>query len=260
MRRLWVGVLWLAWPASAGAQSVAPQPPASSLIVQGKRALAVKEFGRAKKLFAAYVRGHPADVQGQLGLADAELGLHEYEVAELGYRRVVAAEPLLWAAHKNLVIVEAALGRWEEFDRERELLRAARERGAAGISRQESDVIDVLMVPGRHGSQAQRWIVRDYFVPLGRARTRYNFERFSAEGKVLAYVSLESADALPDELKGGDVVVGATPKAASDANGFALDWYDGKSHGTIAKYAKEPGYEVVRRDFLRWARRSTQPL
>lgn len=243
MRRL----SWLVWTmvGVGGAQSAAP---AASLIVQGKRALAMKQFAQAKKLFAAYLREHPADTQGKLGMGDAELGLHEYEAAELEYRKVTAAEPLLWAAHKNLVIVEAALGRWEEFDGERAVLRAARERGAAGISAHESDVIDVVMVGG------QRWIVRDYFEPLGRAQARYNFERFSADGKVLAYVSLEAANALPVELKGGDVVVGAAAKKTPELEGFALDWYDGKSHGTVATYVTEPKYEVVRAAFLKWAR------
>ena len=232
---------------SAGAQTVAPAPPAQTPLVEGKRALSMKEFTRAKGIFAEYVRKHPKDVQGKLWLADAELGLHEYEAAESGYRQIVSVQPLLWAAHKNLVIVEAALGRWEDFDGERTVLRAARERGAAGIDAHESDVIDVINVAG------QRWIVRDYFEPMGRSRSRYNFERFSANGRVLAYVSLESADAFRDQTIGGNVVVGA-PSQNADPDGFALDWYNGKSHGTIAKYAAEPKYEKVRADFLRWMR------
>jgi tetratricopeptide (TPR) repeat protein len=230
----------------AGASAQTP-PPAQTPLVEGKRALASKDFAHAKTVFTAYLQTHPADIQGQLGLADAELGLHEYETAEAGYRKVVAAQPLLWAAHKNLIIDEAALGRWEDFDGERKVLRAARERHAAGIDTHESDVIDVITVRG------ERWIVRDYFEPLGRARSRYNFERFSPEGRVVAYVSLESADAFRDQLKSGDVVVGIAPKGA-DPDGFALDWYNGKSHGAIAKYATEPKYEKVRADFLKWAR------
>jgi hypothetical protein len=230
--------------ASVHAQTL---PPAQTPLVAGKRALAAKDFAGAKSIFTAYLNEHAGDVQGELGLADAELGLHEYEIAEAGYRKVIAAQPLLWAAHKNLVIVEAALGRWEDFDGERAVLRAARERHAAGIDPHESDVIDIITVHG------QRWIVRDYFEPLGRARSRYNFERFSPEGRVVEYISLESADAFRDELKGGDVVVGPTSGNA-DLDGFALNRYNGKSHGTIAKYAAEPKYEKVRADFLKWTR------
>jgi len=245
MRWIWMSVACLML--SAGAQRVAPPHAAQTPLVEGKRALSMKEFVRAKVIFAEYVRKHPDDIQGKLGLADAELGLHEYEAAEGSYRQIVAAQPLLWAAHKNLVIVEDALGRWEDFDGERTVLRAARERGAAGIDAHESDVIDVINVAG------QRWIVRDYFEPMGRSRSRYNFERFSADGRVLVYVSLESADAFRTQTVGGNVVVGA-PSQTVDRDGFALDWYNGKSHGMIAKYAAEPKYEKVRADFLRWLR------
>jgi hypothetical protein len=243
----WIWMIVAGVMLTAGAQSIAPPRAAQTPLAEGKRALSMKEFGRAKVVFAGYVRKNPDDIQGKLGLADAELGLQEYEAAEGTYRQIVATQPLLWAAHKNLVIVEAALGRWEDFDGERTVLRAARERGAAGIDTHESDVIDVINVSG------QRWIVRDYFEPMGRSRSRYNFERFSADGRVLAYVSLESADAFRDQTIGGNVVVGA-PSQSADPNGFALDWYNGKSHGMIAKYASEPKYEKVRADFLRWMR------
>ena len=136
MRWIWMSVACVML--SAVAQIVVPPPIVQTPLVEGKRALSMKEFARAKALFAEYVRKHPDDVQGKLGLADAELGLHEYEAAESTYRQIVAAQPLLWPAHKNLVIVEAALGRWEDFDSERTVLRAARERGAAGISAHES--------------------------------------------------------------------------------------------------------------------------
>lgn len=243
----WIGIGVACAMLSAGAQTIAHPPVAQTPLVEGKRALSMKEFARAKGIFAEYVRKHPDDIQGKLGFADAELGLHEYEAAEGGYRQIVAAQPLLWAAHKNLVIVEAALGRWEDFDGERTVLRAARERGAAGIGAHESDVIDVINVAG------QRWIVRDYFEPMGRSRSRYNFERFSADGRVLMYVSLESADAFHDQTIGGNAVV-VGPSQGGDPHGFALNWYNGKSHGTIAKYATEPKYEKVRAEFLKWAR------
>jgi tetratricopeptide (TPR) repeat protein len=245
MRWIFAGAVCAVMTLSAVAQTIAP--PAPTPLVEGKRALARNDFAGAKAIFAEYMRTHPGDVQGELGLGDAELGLHRYEAAETIYRRIVADQPLTWQAHKNLVIVEAALGRWEDFDGERTVLRAARERGAKGIDRHESDVIDVITV------RNQRWIVRDYFEPLGRARARYNFERFSTDGRVLEYVSLESADAFPKELNGRAVVVGPPAKSA-DANGFALDWYNGKSHGTVRKYNAEPKYEQLRNDFLRWQR------
>jgi hypothetical protein len=243
-----VGVLAAASLAAAGQTS---QPPE---IVAGRRALAAKQFVAAKAVFAGYLRGHPEEVTARLGLADAELGLRQYEAAELEYRRVVAAQPQLWLAHKNLVIVEAALGRWEEFDRERAVLRLARQRGAPGITARESDVIDSFEVTTRAGVR-EHWIVREYYEPAGRSLTRYNFERFGPDGRVKAYVSLESGEAAARALAGGDVVVGVETPAVG-VKDWVLNFYTGTAHGTVARYpAGEPAYETVRRDVMRWARR-----
>ncbi len=235
-----------AWLACWGVLAVS-QSPATGLAA-AKQALAAKDFIRAKALFSVYAKAHPGNVESELGVGDAELALHEYEAAELQYRKVTELQPELWAAHKNLVVVEAALGRWEEFDRERELLRAARQRGAPGISARESDVIDAFDLAGSH------WIVREYYEPVGRSLTRYNFESFSPAGRVREYISLESAEAAEQALTRGDVVIGGTA-AHEPLRDFALNWYTGKSHGTIARYPKgEPSYETVRAAVRRWLR------
>jgi tetratricopeptide (TPR) repeat protein len=253
--RLLVGcVLVGAWVGAGGAQTTSGgnAPVAASHLpkelVAAQQALLEKRFVEAKELFAAYLRGHAGDVDAEVGVADAELALHEYEAAEVGYRQVVAQQPQRWLAHKNLVIIEAELGRWDEFDRERAVLRAARERGAPGISARESDVIDAFDVAGEH------WIVREYYEPVGRSLTRYNFEQFGADGKVKTYVSLESAEAAEAALAGGDVRVGGDAGAVV-VKDFALNFYTGKAHGTVARYpGGEPRYERVRRDVMRWVR------
>ncbi|HEY4009271.1 MAG TPA: hypothetical protein VGM11_03900 [Acidobacteriaceae bacterium] len=220
-------------------------------LAAARQALATKDYARAKQLYQAYLRVHPDTLDAELGLADAELGLHEYEAAELDYRRVVAAQPQLWVAHKNLVIVEAELGRWSEFERERAVLRAAREREAPGISTRESDVVDSFEVNGH------RWIVREYYEPVGRSQAHYNFERFSPAGHVEEYISLEPTAAAQSALKPGDVHIGSEPAPAAPSGEFSLNWYTDKGHGTIARYPKgEPSYERVRSDLLRWLRRT----
>jgi hypothetical protein len=220
--------------------------PGQSQIMAGKRALAAKQFLEAKRIFSDELKLHPQSTEAKLGLADSELGLDHYEVAETEYREVVAAKPELWQAHKNLVIVEAALGRWEDFDRERTVLRMARERNAPGISARESDVIDSFTIRG------QRWIVREYFEPVGRSQTRYNFEHFSTEGKAQEYISLDSA-ALPTAA--GAVAIGDHPSSPATAAHFALNRLNGKSHGTIKTYgSQEPPYEHMRADVQRWLR------
>jgi hypothetical protein len=223
-------------------------------LAKAQEELVGKHFADAKGLFAAYLKSHPENIDAEEGVADAELGLHEYEAAEMQYRAVTAQQPEMWNAHKNLVIVEAALGRWEEFDRERAVLRGARERGEAGISKRESDVIDSFDVAGKKGEREQHWIVREYYEPAGRSLTRYNFERFGEDGRVKEYVSLESAAAAQQALARNDVRIGVEAGQAQITD-FALNWYTGVAHGTIAVYPKgEPKYEGVRTAVRRWLR------
>jgi len=231
------------------ASGAAPTAAAQELKA-GRQALADKQYSEAERHFRAALVTAPQSVPARMGLGDTELALHAYEAAELDYRQVVAAEPQMWVAHKNLVIVEAALGRWEEFERERSVLRGARERGADGISARESDVIDSFTVAGRH------WIVREYFVPVGRSETRYNFESFAPDGRVSAYVSLESEEAAKAALApGGQVQIGDERATVPEGDHYALNWYTGHAHGAVRVYAgREPAYERVRADVMRWAR------
>jgi tetratricopeptide (TPR) repeat protein len=244
----------LSFTLAASAQAQKKPDPGSGTqadLAAARQELAAKHYERAKELYHAYLHAHPKSVDAQFGVADAELGLREFEAAEWDFRKVVAAQPQNWVAHKNLVIVEAELGRWDEFERERAVLRAARERGAPGISARESDVIDSFEVNGR------RWIVREYYEPVGRSQTRYNFERFSPEGHAEEYISLEPTAAAEAALRPGDVRIGAETEAPPRfiSGEFSLNWYSGKGHGTIAHYSKgEPKYERVRADLMRWLR------
>ncbi len=242
-------------------QSVAPpavvSAPSSPDLRPGRLLLQTKQFSTAKSYFQAALKEHPGDVQAQLGLGDAELGLKQYQLAEASYRAVVARQPELWQAHKNLVIVEAALGRWEEFDGERTVLRLARQREAPGISPRESDVIDSFDAGPQH------WVVRAYFEPLGRSEAVYNFERFSPSGRVEAYISLENAAAAQAALHPSDLRIGTSESeaaaAVSEPGGtLALNWYTGASHGTITRYPQgAPTYERLRTTVLAYLRSHT---
>lgn len=250
-------VVWAASACAAVQQNEAPVPSGGAKaeiageMLAGKQALQSRDYVGAERHFHEVLRADAASVGARMGLADAELALHAYEAAELDYRAVVASQPQMWLAHKNLVIVEAALGRWEEFDRERAVLRGARERGAEGISARESDVIDGFTVGDKH------WIVREYFEPVGRSAARYNFEWFGPDGRVREYVSLElEAAAKAAAPADAPVRVGEAHAGAAQGDRYALNWYTGKAHGSVRVYPQlsEPAYEKVRADVLRWLR------
>ena len=232
------------------ATALAQLPQANPDLAAARQAIAAKDFTRAHALFAAYAHTHPTDARAFLGLGDADLGLHRYETAEADYRHATSLQPELWTAHKSLVLVEAKLARWEEFDRERAVLRAARERGAPDISPRESDVIDSFTVNG------EQWLVREYFVPVGRSETRYNFEHFTPQGRAAEYVSLEhtAPPAATDS-----VTIGKDTPAPPATKDFSLNWYTGHGHGTVRHYPSEPTYEALRTDVMRWLQQSPSP-
>ena len=100
--------------------------------------------------------------------------------------------------------------------------------------------------------------MREYYEPVGRSLTRYNLEYFGPDGRVREYISLESAEAARRALAvGGEVRIGDDATSAASIKDFALNWYTGKAHGTIARYPNgEPSYERVRAEVMRWLRRS----
>jgi tetratricopeptide (TPR) repeat protein len=235
-------------PSASYAQSQQGPVHLTGQILAGKRALEAKNFVEARRIFSAEVKRHPNSIQAMLGLADSELALNEYLAAEAEYRLIVDKQPELWQAHKNLVVVEAALGRWGEFDRERTVLRMARERNAPGITARESDIIDGFDVDGKH------WIVREYYEPEGRTQSVYNFEYFSPAHHDIEYISLDSA-ALSGSVAPGSVAIGDQPPAAPAPTSYRLTWLNGRGHGTIKIYGShEPTYEQVRADVMEWLR------
>ncbi len=242
--------------ASANAQSPLPAPNNTELTA-ARQAMSAKQYAEAERHFRAALASGSNGVAARMGLADAELALHQYEAAELDYRRVVAAEPQMWVAHKNLVIVEAALNRWDEFDRERALLRSARERGADGISPHESDVIDTF--DASFDGVRQHWIVREYFEPVGRSQARYNFESFAPDGRVREYISLELAEAAnAAPAQDSTVAIGDASAPVPNHDHYALNWYTAKAHGTVHVYpAGQPAYEQVRKNVQHWLRNAS---
>jgi lipopolysaccharide biosynthesis regulator YciM len=135
-------------------------------LADAKQELAAKHYAQAKQLFAAYAKAHPESVDAELGVGDSELALREYQNAELTYRSVVAKQPQMWRAHKNLVIIEARLGRWEEFEnfgadgRVREYISLE----SAEAAKEAANEGDVLRSDesDKHDEQARQEKVKDF--------------------------------------------------------------------------------------------------
>ena len=266
-----VTTLSLGFAMMAGRTAVGQQPsPQSSTpptvsatadpMAIGKQALAHGDYQAAQTFFASYLRDNPDSAEALFFTGNAALGLKQYDDAVRNYQSVIAKQPSMWHAHKNLVIVYAAQGKWSEFDQERKLLQDARSRGVSGLSPKDADVIEVLDVG------PERYIVRAYAELTGHFKTRYNFAHFGKDGKLDFWIACES-----DDVDQTFFAQKHPKEAAAGQRSFSLDSYtatvrgaDGQSsqtHGTHKFYPDgEPTYETVRADVLNVLNHKAGPM
>ncbi len=133
-------------------------PPTATMtpdpLAVGKQALAHNDYETAQTFFANYLKDNPESTEALLFAGNTALALKQYESAAHDYQSVIAKQPSLWPAHKNLVIAYAAQNKWPEFEQERKFLQAARDRGTPGLSSKDVDVIEVLY------AGSERYMVR----------------------------------------------------------------------------------------------------
>ena len=247
----------LSLSASAPGQDKAPEPDPMQV---GKQALEHGDYAAAHTFFVAYIHDNPDSIAAQFLAGNAALGLKQYSEAESFFQAAIAKNPKMWGAHKNLVIVYAAEGRWADFDRERTLIQQARAENSPGLTPTDADVIEILEVDG------ERYIVRSYAQLAGHFHTRYNITHFNARNQLDYWISCESDDV--DQA----FFQKAHPKeAAAGQRSFSLDTYTqrmnesgqltGQTHGTIKFYPDgEPTYETVRADVLSVLTKKTGPM
>src|ERR1700761_37601 len=90
-RLLAAALLWCGLAANGFAQKTKdPMSGTQADLAAARQELAAKHYARAKELYRVYLQAHPNSVDAQFGVADAELGLREFEAAEWDFRKVVA--------------------------------------------------------------------------------------------------------------------------------------------------------------------------
>jgi tetratricopeptide (TPR) repeat protein len=240
-------------------------PPTATMtpdpLAVGKQALAHNDYETAQTFFANYLKDNPESTEALLFAGNTALALKQYESAAHDYQSVIAKQPSLWPAHKNLVIAYAAQNKWPEFEQERKLLQAARDRGTPGLSSKDVDVIEVLY------AGSERYMVRAYSELTGRFKPRYNFTHFGKDGKLDFWISCES-----DDIDQVSFAQKHPKEAAAGQRSFSLDSYTPaapnsngqgftQTHGTLKFYPDgEPSYETVRADVIKVLEHRTGPM
>lgn len=232
----------------AGAQTL-PQPQgAPDPLAIGWKMLDKEQWTEAQEFFAARLQENANDKVALGGAGFAAFGQKQYGEAEADFKRAIQLDPAYWNAHRNLVEVYAAEGRWADFDAERSLLAVAK---AKGLDKATSSVIEVFWLDG------ERYIVRAYDPLIGKFKARYNFTHFGADGKLDRWISCES-----DDVDQTFFAKAHPADAAAGKRSFSLDSYTAlqpngnggfsQTHGTLRFYPDgEPTYETVRADVMK---------
>lgn len=262
-RSVWTSLLVLLLVlCGASVDGFAQQQPSAGTdpMMVGKQAVQHEDWPSAQKFFEAYLHDYPDSLEAQYYLGFALFGEKQYPQAEQVFNKMIGANPKLWSAHISLAEIYAAEGRWPDFDRERQTVRTARHNSEPGISKNGSDVIDVLYVGG------ERYIVREFDPLVGRFHTRYNFSHVDKSGKPDYWIACES-----DDVDQSSFAQKHPQEAAAGARSFSLDSYSqtlnaqgqlaSQTHGTLKFYSDgEPTYETVRADVLSRLEHRSAPM
>lgn len=240
-------------PQASTTHPIAPAAPPDPLFL-GKQALAHSDYATAQTFFTNYLKDNSVSVEALFYAGNAALGLKQYDEAARRFDTAIAIDPTLWAAHKNLVIIDAAQGKWQDFDRERKLLAAARASNAPNLSKIDPDVIEVIYL------DSERYVVRAFPQLAGRFKVRYNFVHFGKDSKADFWIACES-----DDVDQAAFAQKHPKEAAAGERSFSMDSYTvapaGSTHGTIKFYPDgEPTYDTVRADAIKILEHKTGPL
>jgi tetratricopeptide (TPR) repeat protein len=212
----------------------------------GAAAMDRKDYPAAEKFFSDYVTKHPKALTAMLMLGMTRIELKNFDGAIDTFSTLLNIWPDDWHAHIGLVQAYARKGDWKDFDKERALLKAARDSNARGIQLVgDGDVIDVLTVAG------QQYTVKSYYKPVGPHQTHYVFLHIVDDANLKEFLTCDSDDGDQVEFKR------LHPKeAAAGARSFSLDPWEVVNnepvHGHVYRfYDGEPTYEELRADVLK---------
>ena len=213
-----------------------------------------KDYSSAEKILSDYLQKHPKDSTAMLLLGTARLDAKDIDGAIDELNVLVKAEPMDWYGHIYLAQAYAQKGDWTDFDKEREVMKAARDSHARRIQMvEDGDVIDILTVNG------QQYTAKSYYKPVGPHHTHYVFLHIVDGSKVTDLITCDSDDGDQVEFKREH------PKEATEgARSFSLDTWevvnDNPVHDHVLRfYDREPTYEALRADVMKVLEAKYQP-
>lgn len=250
--KLGAAVLMMGLCASAGAQGLAPAPPADSRMstyAAGREqamapALAAMREGRnadALVMLEALLPTYPQDARLFLFLSRAARHSGD-DVKALSYMQKTLAterpDHPIWGMHMEIVPLYAANGDWQSFDAERSKIREAAKANPELMKVNGGYLIEEIHQDGQ--------VIHAFEYPLlyGRFHTRYRFLYPAASPHAVPpYIDCES-----DDIDQVAFAQKHPEQAAKGDRSFSLDGYlKPNTHSTLMFFDDgEPTYETVR--------------
>jgi len=175
--------------------------------------------------------------------------LKNFDAAIADFQKVLALKPDAWVAHNNLSLIYAEKGDWAAFDKERAIMKEARDKNLSGIDKTSGDTIDEFSVNG------EDYEVRYFYTLHGGYQVRYLILHFGKDGKADHWIEIESLDVDQAMYKQ------AHPKeAAAGGRVYTMDTMQANGNqGLIKFYEGEPTYETVRADAMKVLQGQSKP-
>ncbi len=241
-------------PLSMLAAQQSQTPAMSAYAVAREQALAPalnaldhKQYEEALQQLEGVLQTYPNDSRVLMLTGNAARLCHQYDRAANAYQTAIAHAPRPpWPIHFSLVNTYAAMGQWEKFDAERQLIEESRHNGDPYLTKVSAYIIDEFDQGSSHVKAVE------YLDRLGRFHVHYRFfvEPTGANpvpGQWTPHLDCESDDI--DQLEFART---HPAEAAAGKRSSSLDIYlKPNTHATAKFYPEgEPSYQTVRQDVL----------
>ena len=243
---LFVGCLRVA-AQSAPARIAVPKQGAGSEdpLAMGKNAMQHGSFEQARSFFADFVKDNPESTEAWVLLGRCEIELKDFDAAIADLQRVVVAVPSQWAAHNYLALAYAKKNDWADFDKERALIKDARDKNLAGVDKDHGDVVDLLTVKG------EEYEVRYFYKLFGSHNVRYVFLHFGKDGKVDHWIEIESLDVDQAMFAENHPKEAAAGKRVYSMDSMTMTPSGFPNQALFKFYEGDPTYETLRADAIK---------
>jgi len=247
---LWLGCLPMAAQVKAPDLSPGQQGPGSGdPLALGKKAMDKGDVKGGEAFFSNFVKENPDSAEAWFYLGGCEIGLKNFDAAIADFQKVLALKPDAWVAHNNLSLIYAEKGDWAAFDKERAIMKDARDKNLPGVDKTSGDTIDEFSVNG------EDYEVRYFYTLHGGYQVRYLILHFGKDGKADHWIEIESLDVDQATYKQ------AHPKeTAAGGRVYTMDTMQANGNqGLIKFYEGEPTYETVRTDAMKVLQGQSKP-